>query len=474
MSRRAKDYWTLENVIIELKEFIALYPDFKKNSSPKFLTDKKRDNLKRAIYKYGGLRKLSNMFNLGLNIKHRPWSEKEVLIELKRISKSGIKINQKSLSELDRHDLLGAVYKYGTLNEFKEKIGLPIKRQNYWSEDKIIDQLKPIVEEFGRIPSEPIFKCLGKNDLLRAFETRGGVKKFALLLDTSSTGYYRSLDGHYLQSSYECLFDNILFKYGIKHEIHGKISNKYQYRYDFKIHNTFIEIAGYDEIEHPEYHRRLKAKLEVYKILKLKYIVIPKNTFGLCISRIESTVIEILKSIFHKLLRPNPKPANWANIIPVTHWADIENVKTELMPLVEKYGRMPLDKELRKENKTPLIYGIYRFHGSLYELGKSINIPVLYKPKGHYTERNAIEEYKHLSIKAGYFLSQKHLQQKRYYGLAGYISKHGGYHNIRKLTGLLFTSKRLPYGYYTYEKAQEEYKKLCLEAGKFLSSKEFS
>lgn len=451
---------------------MVLYPDFKENSSAQFLTDKKRDNLKRAVYKYGGLRKLNNLFDLGLKIKHRPWSEEEVLAELKKISASGIKISQKSLSELDRHDLLGAVYKYGTLNTFKEKIGLPIKRHNYWSEERIVDQLKPIVEEFGRIPSEAIFKCLGRNDLLRAFEKRGGVKRFAFLLNTSSTGYYRSLDDHYLQSSYECLFDNILFKYGVKHEIHGKISDEHQYRYDFKIHDTFVEITGYNKIEHPEYHKRLREKLEVYENLNLKYIVIPKKIFELSISNIENKVLEILKSIMPGAWCATSSSAVDLNIVPAEHWADIENIKAELMPLVKKHGRMPMDRELRKENKIPLIYGIYRFHGSLYELGKLLNIPVLYKPKGYYTAQNAIEEYKHLSMKAGYFLSLKDLQQSKYYGLAGYISKNGGYHEIRKLTGLLFKSKRLPRDYYTDARVQEEYKKLCLTAGKFLSSKE--
>lgn len=470
-SRRSPNYWTLENVIKELKEFISYYPEFKDESSPDFLIRYNRVKLKRAIYLYGGLHELNAKFKLGLNIKHKSLTEKDVLNEIKKLYSQGIEISQPNLIKLKRNDLLGGMQKYGGMNILKEKLGLPIKRHKYWTEEKIIEELEPIVQEYGRLPSEPVFRCLGKYDVFRALKKRGGIKKFAKLLNTISTGYYRSLDGDYLQSSYECLFDNILFKYGVPHKVHGKVSEEYQYRYDFKIHDIFIEICGYDEKEHPEYFKRLKTKVALYKKYQLKYILIPKKIFSSNLVNLENKVVEMLNSILKSSCLVDNKIKAKTELLPAGNLSDIESIIAELMPLIKKYGRMPLDRELRAEKKTSLIHRIYKWYGSLYALGQLLGVSVRHKPKGYYTEQNAVTEYKQLSIEAGHFASLKELQQKRYYGLARFIAKNGGYSKIRLLTGHPFAVNRLPKGYYTYEKARQEYKKLCLQERTLLSSR---
>jgi hypothetical protein len=140
--------------------------------------------------------------------------------------------------------------------------------------------------------------------------------------------------------------------------------------------------------------------------------------------------------------------------------------------LVKKYGRIPFDRELRAEGKSALIHGIYRYHGSFFELGKKLNIKVMYKPKGYYTKENAVAEYKKLCLDANCYISLSDLQKNKYFGLAGYIAKHGGFCKFRKLTNLNFSLLSLPNGYYSGERALFEYKELCLKRKRYISSKE--
>lgn len=470
-TRKPQHYWTRENVIKELKEFIDSHPDYNGNCSPQMFTDHNRDDLRRAIYKFGGIRVLSKDSGLNLTIKHKSWSEQELLDELIRLSTSNIPITQKSLLKLKRSDLLGAAEKFEGLNAVKQKMGLQIKRQSYWTNEIIIEQLKPLIKEYGRIPSEAVFNCLGKKDLFSAIQKKGGIKKFAQHFDTISEGYYQANDGHYLQSGYECIFDNILHKYNIPHEVHGKISGSHNYRYDFLVNGTYIEICGYNKKEHPRYHQRLRTKLRLYKEIQLNCLVIPKKIFGKNIIKLEEYIVDLIKKITVIDSDITTAADNITGLRPVTYWAGLENIRTALMPLVNKYGRFPLDRELREEKQFSLLHGIYKYHGSPYELGKKLNIEVKYKPKGFYTEENAIAEYKELCEKSGFFLSQGELHAKSLHGLNAYITKNGGIFKFRENTGLQFPNRKLPAGYYTPEKAQDEYKKLCLEKGCYISSK---
>jgi len=471
ISRSPWNYWTLETTIKQLNQFIDSNPDFKKKTSVSIIETGHGSALVRAIYKFGGLRKLNNEFKLGLNIKYRRWSKEEVFEELRKIKEKGIIITQKNLADLDRNDLLGAITKYGNLNQFKRVLGLPIKRYCYWTDEIIINELKSIILDFGRIPSGAVLKCIGRNDLGRAIAKKGGFKKFSKLIGTNSINYYLANDGDYLQSGYECLFDNVLFKYNIPHKVHEKISGQYNYRSDFLIHNTHIEICGYDEKEHPEYFERLQKKKKLYADLKLSYLLILKKTFNANIVKIEKNLVELLQEVPLVQTDLFIAPINNSNIKPASYWADLNNIKKELFPLVKKYGRMPLDHEMRTEKKGSLISAIYRLYGSTYELSKILNIKCLYKPKGYYTQQNSIMEYTELCVEHNKFLSLQELHKIKAYGLAGYIRKNGGYFKIRALMNLTFPIRKISNNHYSFEKAAMEYKQLCLEKGGFISSK---
>jgi hypothetical protein len=435
-NKKPNHYWTLDATLQELRKFCRTNKTaLKKKSVYGMLEKQGLHGLRTAIGNWGGLKRLNKKYNLGLKLQGEKWTRQEVLNELTKLYKKGIPITQKKLNEIGRSDLLVAINKYGTLNKLKEELGMPVCRQNYWTDEKIKDALRPILKEFGSIPSRSILGAMGKNDVARAMAKRGGHSRFCKLLNTHTSNSYVSQDGHFLQSSYECIFDNILFKYKIPHQVHVKISKAHNYRCDFLIGNTYIEIAGYTKKANSKYHDNLQSKIKLYTALKKDYIIIPKETFTKRINEIEKCILLKLDRILPvKSLIKNES----IDIRPLVYWADIENIKKELFPLVEKYGRMPLDAELRKEKKSSLITGIYKYHGSYYELGKKLNIPVLNKPKGYHTYENSICIYKELCAKHQRYLTIKELKQMKLHGVIKAIQKNGGIYAKKQDCALKF------------------------------------
>lgn len=528
-------YWTLEKTIQDFMVFLEENrTELNTKSVYGLLEAKEQHGLRTAIGNWGGLYKLNKRFNLGLTLKGDKWSKTKVLDELKKLNNDGIPLTQSCLTKIGRSDLLGAINKYGTLNSLKEEIGLTITRQNYWTDEKVVDELRPIVAELGNMPSRTMLIAMGKGDVASAIAKRGGYTHFCALLNTQISKYYRAEDGHFLHSSYECIFDNILFKYGIPHDTHVLIEKNHRYRCDFVIGDTYIEIVGFIKKGNHEYHMNLQKKISLYEGLEKQYRIIPKEVFTKNIDHIEEEILPILQPLLpvkHCLLIERK-----VDIRPVVYWADIENVKKELLPLIEKYGRMPLDKEFRKERRSDLLRGIYTYHGNLYKIGRLLSISVSNKPKGYYSYEKVISIYTTLCKDQGRYLGQNELSQMNLHGmvnairkngglyalkqacnmnypdqqkrsirsmeeaitlykkacvekggfllerelktldgvLANYIQRNGGYYNVRKQSRLSFEMKRLPKQYYSKDEAITVYKQLCLERGYFLTIKEAS
>jgi hypothetical protein len=437
--KKPDHYWTLERTLQDFKSFLKEnLVSLNTKSVYGLLEAQGQHALRTAIGKWGGLRKLNMQYKMGLALQGEKWTKKKVIDELKQLHDKQTAITQSNLNKIGRSDLLGAINKYGTLNSLKEEIGLTINRHNYWTDEKILDELRPIVAELGSMPSRTILLALGKGGLKCAIAKRGGHARFSQLLNTQISNYYLAKDGHFLQSSYECIFDNILFKYDIPHDTHKLIAENQnsQYRCDFLIGKTYIEITGFTKRGNQEYHINLEKKIRLYEELKKNYIIIPKEVFTKNIGRIEEKILSILQPLLP--VECDLSIAKKIDIRPVVYWADIENVKKELLPLVEKYKRMPMDKEFRAEQRADLLRGIYTYHGNLYEIGKQLSIKVTNKPKGYYSYEKVISIYTTLSKDHGRYLSYKELIQMSLHGMVNVIQKNGGIFTLRQVCDLQF------------------------------------
>lgn len=460
-------YWTLEKTLGDFRKFLKANKEaLKANSAYGTMERQKLHGLRTAIGIWGGLRKLNSKYNLGLSLQRAKWTKEMVLQEMKSFHEKNITLTQPNLIKTKHSGLLIAAGKFGGFNSMKEEIGVAVKRYKYWTDEIILSRMKLIVDEFGNMISLRLLASMGHGDLSRAISKRGGLIKFCNLLGTHVAHNLKAKDGHHLQSTYEYMFDNILYKHRIPHKIHCRIDKRYNYRCDFLIDDTYVEIVGYTEKSNEDYHKSLNEKIQLYNNLEKKYIIVTKKEFSGNIQQIEAKILSKLEPLLpvkSKLQKPR-----LIEVCPSAYWADLENIKKELLPLVKKYGRMPLDKEFRKEKKSPLIGGVYKYHGNLYELGEKLNIPVINKPKGYYSFDNIVTIYRTICIKEGHYVSQKYLSENGMKGLLTPITKYGGIFVLRKACNLNFKNQEKFSGITSVKNAAEMYKSLCVERGRYL------
>jgi|GEM_PF-1417211 len=465
-------YWTLKKTLQTFSVFLRENKIELKNSSVYGLLEaKKLHGLRTAIEKWGGLRRLNKQYKLGLVLQGEKWTREKVLKELLQLHEKGITITQKYLIQTGRSDLLVAIRKYGSMSALKEELGISVKKHKYWTDDKIMNELSPLIVALGSMPGKSMLNAMGKSDVVSAMAKRGGHTRFCKLLNTRISKSYRSWDGYFLQSAYESIFDNILLKYNIQRKVHVKISNDHNYICDFLIGDTYIEIVGFLKKDHPSYYNNLEKKIKLYTELKKDYLIISKEKFTGSIERTEKNIISELNRILPAKQFADGN-AQSVDIRPLVYWADIENIKRELLPLVEKYGRMPMDAEMRREKKAGLIGGIYKYHGNFNALGKVLNIPVLNKPKGYFTYEKALRIYKELSIEQGRYPTLKELAQMKLHGIIRIISKNGGIFAVKKACNQKFANEQRPCRIRDIDEAVAEYGKLSIEKGRFVKGKE--
>lgn len=333
--------------------------------------------------------------------------------------------------------------------------------------------LQPIIEEYGAIPKPTMLEVMGKGDLVKAIVREGGFKKYCDLLGTTLLHYYVSADGHQQSSSYECIFDNILAKHNIVHEIQVRVVPYRRYRCDFYIGDTYIEILGYMRKENSEYFSALDKKIRLYKKHHKNYLLIPRDVFRRDKAAIEKEVLRRLGDLVNcKGGQKQQRKIDILDFKPGYYWVNASNVEKALLPLIDKYGRMPTDQEFRKERAAGLVCAIYKFYGSPFDLGRKLGVAVLHKPKGYYAGRSGIVAYIKRSLSMGRHPIQRELMALGEFGLIKVAQQNGGWHKLRVKSKLAFPGIRGPYGEYTLSKIVRRYKRLCIEAGRFLIKKE--
>jgi hypothetical protein len=131
-------------------------------------------SLYKTILKYGGLHKLNAAHQLGLKLKHAGRTKKEILEALRNMQREGLPITQKSLISQGQSGLLQSMRRYESLNDFKEEVGIKVKRNETWTKEKIIDQYLLLSKQWGQIPSNEMLYNNGYNNLKTAIRTHFG------------------------------------------------------------------------------------------------------------------------------------------------------------------------------------------------------------------------------------------------------------------------------------------------------------
>lgn len=181
--RHVKGYWTDDVIVEELKIIINEISHFPLQLE---LTKLKKYDIQNAIREHGGMNRFRKIFGQEPIIKPNGyWSKEKIVEELsKLINQFGYFPAIKKLMENNRYDLVDAMYRNGGVNKFRKLMGYePIHKTNgYWSDNKIIDELKVIIDKMCYFPSHNELIKIKKYDLLSAISSQGGINKFRKLM----------------------------------------------------------------------------------------------------------------------------------------------------------------------------------------------------------------------------------------------------------------------------------------------------
>lgn len=386
VNRHHADYWTKEKVIEEYKKFInehklTYYP------SHRALSLNGKDDLKNAIYKLYGFRNFKKVIKEhGVHLERtrsnsNKWNENRVIEELKIIiNQLGYFPSKADFDYLNRNDLRGAINKFGGDKKFisickaKSKAEFKnIKPAGYWKNWKNIEpELEKICKSIGRFPSKVDFFGLGYRDLYSALKYHGTLKAIASKFgfDYKYQNQFFTLDGDYVLSIYEVLFDNFLYLNKIPHEVNGVIDTEAvkTFRYDFLIHGEkkiYVEIWGLSNSKtqkSKKYDEKRIEKEKFYRSKGLKLVSVEPDLFDgdfyLIYENLKSFCINsgIKKEDFYL-------NENYIELF-IAKAYSFEILYNDILPFIDlNNGFMPTASFLKQNGATKLISKIRKFGG---------------------------------------------------------------------------------------------------------------
>ena len=386
INRNPPDFWTKEKTIEEYIKFIKQY-DFKYFPSHREITTKGRDDLKNAIYKFFGFREFKKIIKeKGIILEptrsnSNKWNETNIITELKSIiTHLGYFPSIKDFETLNRRDLRGAIDKFGGTKKFISLLNSQskaeyrnIKPSGHWMKwENVEPTLKNICKTIGRFPSKTDFIGLGHKDLYHGLKYHGNLKDLANKLgyEYKTHNQFITLDGDYVLSIYEILFDNFLFLNKISHKVNGVVDDKSgkTFRYDFLIQNKedfYIEIWGLSNSntnKSKNYDIKRATKEVFYKSKNLNLLSIEPDLFNGDFYRIYENLKAFCKASGIK--KENfYESENYIDLF-IAKAYSYETLQNELAPFIKRFdGYMPTASFLTSHGAGRLVSRVRQFGG---------------------------------------------------------------------------------------------------------------
>lgn len=178
--------WNDEKIIEELKKVIEDIGYFPTSID---LDSIGRNDLSRALYRYGGIRKFKGLLGYGLEQKdpkpYKYWTNENTTKEIELIIREIKQFpSQRKLLSINRQDIVCAIQKNGGINKFRNLLGYhsPKKSTGYWTNGTTYGELQSIINVVGHFPSSNELIKLNKCNLLHAVHRHGGLNKFRDLM----------------------------------------------------------------------------------------------------------------------------------------------------------------------------------------------------------------------------------------------------------------------------------------------------
>lgn len=480
--------WDREKILVEAKVMIEKYGDL-----PGATKLKKYNRLDfwNAVRRYYPGKMTQLRIDLDKPLSQRPfgyWTKKQLISETKRIIKAEGKFpSQKRLTELGFTTISIYAQKYfGGLRELAIECGIDEKelwtKFGYWKDiNHVIQEIGPVIEDLGRFPTTTDLRVNKNRKFLSAISTyHGGLRNVRKIM-----GYIKkspiAKDGHYCDSFSEVIVDDFLFINKISHKRNIQFDfHEIKCRPDFVLDNMLLIEVLMADYRIKGHQGRYKQYVERYLRKKIAY-----NKNGL-------EVIEVFqdelndKNKFDEKFNYIAEKANavrpfilkdYTNIIffdkkSPGYWLNPDNLKKEIFPLINKYGKLPSIKELRQIGRNDIEGAIVNNYRSYRNVAKAIGIEYdnLIKPQRYWQNIDNIkEELEPIIKKYGFIPSRAELMRIGKRGIVAAIDTYkGSLKSIAKSLGVEYLPAKKTNGHWlTNENIKNELQKITTQLGKF-------
>lgn len=399
------------------------------------LRQAKRSDLINAIRRSG---KTTSHYQLMLGHTGRKpigyWDDKietvlqEVATDLGRFPTS------KELTHLGKHGIVHAIHSQGhSYAYYQKKLGYKQRAhpRNYWhSWANLEKELRPLTLDGRFPPLTEIYNCLG-GGAIRSISRFGGVVAVAEKMGFQNVYFYTATDGHHVHSHCEYLFDEFLSHHKVPHEVNGLIHPDYNYRFDFRVEDVFVEIWGYAKSSKwqvaEQYNDKRKTKESLYKMLGLKLLSVEGDVFKLDMPELQAYLSGLLNGAGVRVARDG---STFSPVItnPQRVWTE-EIVIADLTKVRDELGKMPTKRYLINNGHADLVAAIDK-RGGMFKfatlLGENCK-----KPKGYWTRERILSQLHEIEQSLNRKAKLKDLHKAGRSDLAAAIGDRGGINNHR-------------------------------------------
>jgi ribosomal protein L24E len=145
------------------------------------------------IQKFGGVEYFKNKLNVTSKLKESKWSLEYLKAEINNLNKLLYMPSYEELNKLNRLDIFGGIQRNGGFKKVAKALQIPtfmeyLKKnpkpsKSKWTKEYLFKELKLIIKQFNKIPSETELIKMGRGDLVFGIKKNGGFVEIKKIIE---------------------------------------------------------------------------------------------------------------------------------------------------------------------------------------------------------------------------------------------------------------------------------------------------
>lgn len=299
-------------------------------------------------------------------------NKEKIVVELSNIVKElGHFPTYQELRQLKRGDIENSLqYLDCSYHDLAIELGFSCQYpRGYWKNwDNLEKEIRKIIKK-DKFPTCGEIKSQISSGAISGVMYFGGIKSVANKMGYKIEYFHEASDGHCLNSVNELIFDEFLFSNKIPHQVNGLIHPDFNFRYDFKIGDFYVEIWGFESNRTNNkrcvaYKEKRIKKETFYTSLNIKPISIECWIFKKSAEEMKVEFDKIIEKYqLKKFTSIDDSNKIIEKIVKTAYYWTEEKIIAELKILANQLNRFPKQHELMSLNRGDLKDAISRFGG---------------------------------------------------------------------------------------------------------------